>query len=107
MGLEAGAYDLDLEVLKSLDYAVYFLAMCLHPLRPLSIPTTLYFSEETLPRSFRVKRANEVFSTVAVEMVPGNHHTCITKYVSVPADKMKKTLGSLSPPVPAPISVTA
>jgi acyl carrier protein len=96
MGLDAGAYDLDLEILKSLDYAVYFLAVCLHPLIPLSIPATLYFAQETLPRSVRVKRANEIFSMATVEMVPGNHHTCITKYASVLADEMKKTLCSLS-----------
>jgi acyl transferase domain-containing protein/acyl carrier protein len=93
MGLEGGKYDE--EIVKSLDYAVYFLASCLFTVRPLAIPTTLYFSEESLPRSFRVKRSNETFPTATLEMVPGNHVTCITKYASVVADKMEKTLDRL------------
>jgi acyl transferase domain-containing protein/acyl carrier protein len=97
MGLEPGEYDE--EILKSLDYAVYFLASTLFSLKPLSIPTTLYFSDESIPRSYRVQLAHEMFPTVTVEMVPGNHVTCITKYASTVADKMHNTLGSLSLPV--------
>jgi hypothetical protein len=99
MGLEASEYDE--EIIKSLDYAVYFLSSTLYGLKPLSIPTTLYYSDESLPRSYRVQRAHEIFSTVTVEMVPGNHVTCITKYAATLADKMHDTLGSLSLPVTA------
>jgi pimeloyl-ACP methyl ester carboxylesterase len=97
MGLEPGEYDE--EILNSLDYAVYFLASTLYSVKPLSIPTTLYFSDESIPRSYRVQLAQEMFPTVTVEMVPGNHVTCITKYASIVADKMHHTLGILSLPV--------
>jgi acyl transferase domain-containing protein/pimeloyl-ACP methyl ester carboxylesterase/acyl carrier protein len=97
MGLEA--VEFDEEILKSLDYAVYFLASSLYGLKPLSIPTTLYYSDQSMPRSYRVQRAHEIFPTVTVEMVPGNHVTCITKHASTVADKMQNTLGCLSLPV--------
>jgi surfactin synthase thioesterase subunit len=91
-GGEAG--ERDGEILTSLDYAVYFLAYRLYKLRPLSVPATLYFPEETPPtRLSWVKRASERAAVeFTVEMVPGNHHACITKYSSVLVDKMKKTL---------------
>ncbi|MBV9273286.1 MAG: amino acid adenylation domain-containing protein, partial [Verrucomicrobia bacterium] len=77
------------------DYAIYHLACQLSNLKPLSVPTTLYFPEEA-PRSRR--RANfvrEIFPIATVEMVPGNHHTCIVKHSSALVDKMKRTLDGL------------
>ena len=94
-GREVG--ERDGEILSSLDYAVYFLAYRLYRSRSLSVPATLYFPEETLPsRLACVKRASEKSAVeLNVEMVPGNHHACITQYASALVDKMKKTLDDL------------
>ena len=87
----------DGEILNSLDYAVYFLAYRLYRPKPLSGPATLFFPEETPPsRLSQVRRASQIPpDKLTIEMVPGNHHTCITKYTSALVEKMKKTLDNL------------
>jgi hypothetical protein len=43
-----------------------------------------------------VKGASErALANLTVEMVPGNHITCITQYASALVDKMKTTLDGL------------
>jgi len=96
MGFEVNEFNA--EVLDSLDYALYFLASCLHDVAPLAIPATLYFSEESFPESFRRQRSMETFRDFTLDMVPGNHHTCITTYVNVMAERMEQTLNQLFPP---------
>ena len=96
VGEDEGEGDGDGEILNSLDYAVYVLAYRLYNLKPLPVPTTLYFPEETPPSSLsRADHAREIFPIVTVEMVPGNHRTCIIKYTSALVDKMKLTLEAL------------
>jgi hypothetical protein len=87
----------DGEILNSLDYAVYFLAYRLYKLRSLAVPAIIYFPEATpASRLTWAKRAGKKGPLkFTVEMVPGNHHACITKYISVLVDKMKKTLNGL------------
>ncbi len=45
------------DMLQGLDYAVYFLASCLHTIEPLAVPTTVYFPERTFPSRWRAKQA--------------------------------------------------
>jgi hypothetical protein len=87
----------DGEILHSLDYAVYFLAYRLYRPKPLTVPATLFFPEETPPERLSVvNRASRIApSGLTIEMLPGNHHTCITKYTAVLVEKMKKTLDNL------------
>ena len=95
-GEDEGEGDGDSEILNSLDYAVYVLAYRLYNLKPLPVPTTLYFPEETPPSSLsRADHAREIFPIVSVQMVPGNHRTCIIKHTSALVDKMKETLAKL------------
>jgi amino acid adenylation domain-containing protein len=93
----------DRDILNSLDYAIYFLAYRLYKLKPLSVPATLYFTEETpQPRFSLADRAHEIFPTVTVEIVPGNLRTCIIKPASALDDKMEKILDAPSArPIPA------
>jgi len=93
-GREAGE---GVEILTYLDYAVYFLAYRLYRAKPLTVPATLYFPEETPPaRLTWVRRASEKApAPFTVEFLPGDHHTCITKYTPALVAKMKKTLDSL------------
>lgn len=85
------------EILNHLDYAVYFLAYRLYRPKPLSVPATLYFPEETPPARFSwVKRVSERAPVkITIEILPGDHHTCITKYTPALVEKLKKTLDSL------------
>jgi surfactin synthase thioesterase subunit len=85
------------EILTYLDYAVYFLAYRLYRPKPLDVPATLYFPEETPPaRLTWVKRASERAPVkFTVEFLPGDHHTCITKYTPALVAKMKHTLDTL------------
>ena len=81
----------DREILDSLDYAVYILAYRLYKLKPLSVPTTVYFPEEETPTShWTANRARKIFPIVSFEMIPGNHRTCIVNHSSALADKLKK-----------------
>jgi acyl-CoA synthetase (AMP-forming)/AMP-acid ligase II/pimeloyl-ACP methyl ester carboxylesterase len=84
----------EVEILNSLDYAVYFLAYRLYKLRPPIVPTTLYFPEETPPvRLSSVRRTAQRASVkVAVEILPGDHHTCITKYTPALVEKIKAAI---------------
>ena len=85
--------DLDGEILKSLDFAVYVLAYRRHKLRTLNVPTTIYFSEEEAPSRLSAEHAREIYPGVTIETVPGNHRTCIIQHTSALVDKMKVTLG--------------
>ena len=87
----------DAEILNCVDYAVYFLAFRLYRRKPLTVPATLYFPEETPPsRLSWVKRASEKAPIkFTVEILPGDHHTCITKYTPALVEQLKKTLDSL------------
>jgi pimeloyl-ACP methyl ester carboxylesterase len=94
IGREIG--EEDREILNSLDYAVYFLAYRLYRLRPLTVPATIFFPEETPPTRAWVSRASERHpSKFAIEIVPGNHHTCVTRHTAALVDRIRKTLVSL------------
>jgi hypothetical protein len=81
---------------ENLDYALYILAYQLSDLKPLSVPTTLYFPEEAPTSLQRANFIREIFPIVTVETVPGYHRTCVIKHSSALVDKIKKTLGGLS-----------
>ena len=85
----------ELEAIAGPDFAVYFFSACRHEIQPLSIPATFYYSGESLPRSQRVAHAAHIFMNGTVEMVPGNHTTCITKHAAVLAGKMGDTLNQI------------
>jgi pimeloyl-ACP methyl ester carboxylesterase len=86
--------EFDKELLTTLDYAIYCHAYRLYALKSTTVPTTLYFPDQTGPSPYSwMNRAGKKFPNLAVEIVPGDHHTCITKYTSTLGDKMKKSLG--------------
>jgi thioesterase domain-containing protein len=87
----------DAELVDSFAYTVYFLAYRLYSLQPLSVPATLYFPESTpaarlagFSRSSRMDPAK-----YTIEMLPGNHTTCVTKHTAALAEKIKAKLNSL------------
>jgi pimeloyl-ACP methyl ester carboxylesterase len=87
----------DDEILQSTDYAVYFLAYRLYKLKAIPVPATLYFPEATAPKrlAWVMKASSSAPVKFAVEILPGDHHTCITKHTAALATKMKNTLDSL------------
>jgi len=87
----------DGEILNCVDYALYFLAYRLYRRKPIEVPATLYFPEETAPsRLAWVKHSSESSPMkFTVEILPGDHHTCITKFTPDLAAKLKKTLDNL------------
>jgi surfactin synthase thioesterase subunit len=84
------------EMFDTLDYAIYVLASRLYNLRSLSVPTTVYFSEESPPSHRTANRAREISPTVRFETVPGDHFTCLTEHTSELADKLKKIVAGHS-----------
>ena len=83
----------DREILKSLDYAIYFLSYRIYRPKPLSVSASVYFPEADVPSHFSwMKRVSEKFT---VEIVPGDHQTCITKHVFALGEKMKNALTRL------------
>jgi len=92
VGIEPEAGEV--EILNSLDYAIYFLAYRLYRARPLAAPSTLFFPEETPPvRQSWVRRASKRAS-VNVVILPGDHHTCITKYTPALVEKLQQAMGA-------------
>jgi hypothetical protein len=86
------------ELFKNLDFGVYFLAASHYDYKPIDIPATLYYSEDSAPAAYRLKRSNEIFRAPVVEMVPGNHHSCVTTAnVKFIAKGMAQTLDKLFP----------
>ena len=86
----------DIEILKSMDYAVYFLAYRLYPSKEIMVPTTVFFPEDAVQsRRWLGRITQESRAKVMIEPLPGDHHTCITKHMSALVAKMKKTLDSL------------
>ncbi|MCE0521743.1 MAG: amino acid adenylation domain-containing protein [Methylacidiphilales bacterium] len=86
----------DISILGNFNYAVYFLVSRLFQLKPLSVPVTLYIPKEAPPSRFSLQHnAGEYFPDVTIKTVPGNHHTCITKFTSALVEKMKKTLDTI------------
>ena len=95
MGFEVNEFNE--EILESLDYAVYFLGDSLQQCEPTNTPSALYFSEGSFSESFRRKRAQETFREFTLDMVPGDHQTCITANINVTARLMERTLSRLYP----------
>jgi pimeloyl-ACP methyl ester carboxylesterase len=83
------------EILHSMDYAVYFLAYRLYQAQPWREPATVYFPESISPaRLAEVRRMSaEAPVPFTVELLPGDHHTCITKYTHELAEKLQNALG--------------
>lgn len=84
----------DIEILDSLEYAIYFLAYRLYKLRPLSVPATLYFPQSVRPEiAAKKSRGSQLDpNKYDLEVLPGNHETCLSKHASVLAAKMKEAL---------------
>ena len=84
----------DGDLLSGLDYSLYFLAQRLHHLKPLSVPATFYFPEvmppEILPRLARASRLDP--TKYHIDIIPGNHTTCVTKYPAALAEKIGRVL---------------
>jgi pimeloyl-ACP methyl ester carboxylesterase len=82
------------EILKSMDYAVYFLAYRRYRAKALTVPATIFLPESTSPVRLAWVRQLSQRSPIdlTVEILPGDHHTCITKHTSVLVEKIQKTL---------------
>jgi phthiocerol/phenolphthiocerol synthesis type-I polyketide synthase E len=88
------------DLTRDLDFGAYFLAASFYTPKQISIPATLYFAEETFPVSYRIKHSSQDFVSPNVEMLTGNHYTCITTNVNLTGDRIEKTLAMLYPPKP-------
>jgi hypothetical protein len=84
----------DMEILNSTDYAVYIMAYRLYRPQPWIVPTTLFFPESTPPgRVAEVRRRSRAASLpFGVAVVPGDHHTCITKHTPGLVAAIRKAL---------------
>jgi hypothetical protein len=88
----AGTGDEDFanaDILDTLDFSTYFMSYRLHRLAPLSVPATLFFPESTPAARLAQTCALSKLHPCHIEIVPGNHTTCVTKYTAVLAEKMR------------------
>jgi pimeloyl-ACP methyl ester carboxylesterase len=85
------------EILKSMDYAVYFLAYRLYRAKPIGVPATMYFPESTSAQRLawvhRLSRNSP--QELNIELLPGDHHTCITRHTAALVEKIQITLDKL------------
>jgi thioesterase domain-containing protein/NRPS condensation-like uncharacterized protein len=91
----------DAAILDGLDFSTYFMSYRLHRLAPLSVPATLFFPEST-PAARRVSGpvASKLDrAKLRVEIMPGNHTSCVTEHASFLAEKIREALDHpLEPP---------
>ena len=84
----------DVEILNSMDYAVYFLAYRLYRAAPWRTKATLFFPESVTPARmadvYRMSQAAPV--KFDVSLLPGDHHTCITKHASELVERIQQAL---------------
>jgi acyl carrier protein len=81
-----------LEILNTVEYGSYALSSRLSASKPMSIPATFYY-----PLPPDAARAHAALSCldpekIVIEELPGNHVTCITKYASILAHKLKEKI---------------
>jgi pimeloyl-ACP methyl ester carboxylesterase len=85
----------DMEILNSMDYAIYFLAYRLYRAGLWTTKATLFFpgslTPERLAEVYRMSAAAPVKFDVA--LLPGDHHTCITKHAPELVEKIREALG--------------
>ena len=83
------------KVLDGPEYSSYFLAYRLHRVGPLSVPTSIFFSESTsAARISGLPGIGKIDSTLAVlSRIPGDHTTCVTQDVSSLGAQMRAALG--------------
>jgi acyl carrier protein len=87
----------EVEILTCLDYAVYFLAHRLYRSKALTVPATLFFPEEISPQRLAwIKDASQRARVkVKVEVLPGDHHTCITRHTPDLAEKIRVAIDEI------------
>jgi amino acid adenylation domain-containing protein len=95
------ADDADIDFLDTLEFAIYSLAYNLYRAPPVSLPATIYIPESTPPdRALLKARFSKLDpARYRLEVVPGNHETCLSKYSSVLAGKMREALEKVEIPV--------
>ena len=93
----AGGDYTDDQALDSLEYSTYYLAYRLYQLRELSVPATLFVPASTsASRISRLERSAKIDPTKSrVELVPGNHTTCVTQDTTMMVERMRSTLGAM------------
>jgi amino acid adenylation domain-containing protein len=76
---------------------VFHFAQCLYSFKEFCVPTTIYFPEES-PSALHAweMRARQSATPMGLEMVPGDHETCVSKHAGPLGDKIRKTLSGLS-----------
>jgi acyl-CoA synthetase (AMP-forming)/AMP-acid ligase II/pimeloyl-ACP methyl ester carboxylesterase len=84
----------DMEILNSMEYAVYIMAYRLYRPQPWLVPTTLFFPESTpVGRLGEVRRNSQAAPLkFGVAVLPGDHHTCITKHTPDLVEAIHKAL---------------
>jgi acyl carrier protein len=93
---EAGAED-DFggaEILDGLDFSTYCITYRLHRFTSLSVPATFLFPEVTpaarVAEAGRLSRLDPAL--LNIEIVPGDHTTCITEHTASLADAIRRTI---------------
>ena len=86
------------QILEGLDFSTYFMTYRLNRMKPLSVPATIFFPQST--PSARLMQAGGLSKLASahykIEILPGNHTTCVTKHTAELADKMRKILNLAS-----------
>ena len=83
------------KILDGPEYSLYFLAYRLHQVTPLSVPTSIFFSESTsVARMEGVAQTAKVDSArTTLSRIPGNHTTCVTQDISSLGAQLRVALG--------------
>jgi hypothetical protein len=80
------------QILDGLDFSTYYMTHRLHRLAALDVPATLFLPASTIPsRRAEAPRLSRLApERLAVEIVPGNHTTCITQHTAELAEGIRR-----------------
>jgi hypothetical protein len=85
----------DADILDTLDFSTYFMSYRLHQRSPLSVPATLFFPEATSAARLAQAGAASLLDPCRIEIIPGNHTTCVTKHTAELAEKIRRIVDDL------------
>ncbi len=80
------------QILDGLDFSTYYMTHRLHRLAALDVPATLFLPATTVPsrRAEAPRLSRLALDRVRVEIVPGNHTTCITQHTAELAEGIRR-----------------
>jgi hypothetical protein len=92
-GAASAEEDDGAQILDGLDFSTYYMTHRLHRLAPLAVAATLFLPASTVASRREAAARLSRLTPANVEIIPGNHTTCITQHTAELAEGMRRACG--------------